>query len=97
MVAATMRIMPNHPAPPLSIDPSERAALRALARAGRTEQRIATRARMVLRAAAGVANERIADELSISPTTVLLWRRRFAKDRLAGLRDAPHPAGRTLE
>ena len=91
MIAATMRFMANHPAPPLSIDTSERGALRALARAGRTEQRIATRARIVLRAAEGVANERIAAELDVDKMTVLLWRRRFERDRLAGLRDAPRP------
>src|SRR5664279_5556147 len=83
--------MPNHPAPPLVIDESERAELRALARAGRTEQRIATRARIVLRAADGRPNRAIADELSVSPMTILLWRRRFETQRLAGLRDAPRP------
>jgi len=89
--AATLLDMPNHPAPPLVIDESERAELRALARAGRTEQRIATRARIVLRAADGRPNRAIADELSVSPMTILLWRRRFETQRLAGLRDAPRP------
>ena len=91
MGAATLLDMPNHPAPPLVIDESERAELRALARAGRTEQRIATRARIVLRAADGRPNRAIADELSVSPMTILLWRRRFETQRLAGLRDAPRP------
>ena len=45
----------------------------------------------MLRAADGVANQRIATELSVSPMTILLWRRRFLTDRLAGLRDAPRP------
>lgn len=73
------------------IDGSERAELRALARAGRTEQRIATRARIVPRAADAGPNRTIADELSLSPMTILLWRQRFETQRLAGLRDAPRP------
>ncbi len=70
---------------------SERASLRALARAGTTQQRLATRARIVLRAGDGVANERIAAELGVDKMTVLLWRRRFGAARVAGLRDAPRP------
>ncbi len=58
--------MPNHPAPPMAIDEAERRALQALARAGTTEQRIATRARIVLRADEGLANERIAAELGVT-------------------------------
>jgi transposase len=83
--------MPNHPALPLLITDVERAELGTLTRAGTTEQRIATRARIVLRAADGLANERIAAELGVSKMTVLLWRDRFEQERLAGLRDAPRP------
>jgi transposase len=86
-----MPVMPNHPAPPSLISESEREAMLALTRAGRTEQRIATRARIVLRAADGVANERIAAELGVDKMTVLLWRRRFEAERLDGLADAPRP------
>ncbi|MHB8398951.1 MAG: helix-turn-helix domain-containing protein [Candidatus Limnocylindrales bacterium] len=80
--------MRNHQADPLLLRAAEDEA-RVLVRAGTTEQRTVTRARVILRASAGAGNAAIADELSISPTTVLLWRRRFAKDRLAGLGDAP--------
>jgi len=83
--------MPNHPALPLLITDVERAELGTLTRAGTTEQRIATRARIVLHAADGLANERIAAELGVSKMTVLLWRNRFEQERLAGLRDAPRP------
>jgi transposase len=83
--------MPNHPAPPLLISEAERAELRSLTRAGTTEQRIAIRARVVLRAAEGAANERIAAELGVNKMTVLLWRGRFERDRLVGLGDAPRP------
>lgn len=91
MIAATLLDMANHPAPPLMVSDKERAELRTLARAGKTEQRIATRARIVLRAAEGIANKRIAKELHVSPMTVLLWRGRFETGRLAGLSDAPRP------
>ncbi len=87
--------MPNRPAVPLVISDSEAETLRGLIRAGTTEQRTVTRARVILRASAGVANEAVAHELSISPTSVLLWRRRFESDRLAGLADAPR-SGRPL-
>jgi len=83
--------MANHPAPALVITETERAELRALARAGKTEQRIATRARIVLAAGEGRPNRAIATELGVSPMTVLLWRGRFAAGRIAGLHDAPRP------
>ncbi|MGH2467081.1 MAG: helix-turn-helix domain-containing protein, partial [Candidatus Limnocylindrales bacterium] len=83
--------MPNHPAPPLLISDAERTELATLVRAGTTEQRIATRARIVLRAAEGTANERIAGELDVNKMTVLLWRSRFEHGRLAALGDAPRP------
>jgi len=83
--------MPNHPAPALAVDEAEHEALRALVRAGTTEQRTAMRARVILAAADGIANERIAAELGVHKMTVLLWRGRFTRDRLAGLDDAPRP------
>jgi transposase len=50
-----------------------------------------TRARIVLLAAEGVANTRIAREVGVSLPTVLLWRSRFAEHGVDGLADAPHP------
>ncbi|HVL52796.1 MAG TPA: IS630 family transposase [Vitreimonas sp.] len=70
---------------------SEAEALRMMTRAGTTEQRTAMRARIILRAAEGAAHVAIADELGVSVPTVLLWRRRFKEQGLAGLADAPHP------
>jgi len=83
--------MAAHPAPPLAVSESEAEALRAMTRAGTTEQRTAMRARVILRAAEGVAHVTIAAELGVSIPTVLLWRRRFKEQGLAGLADAPHP------
>lgn len=47
------------------------------ARSGKTEQRVAFRCRIVLRAIAGHSNRVIAKELGTSRPSVILWRRRF--------------------
>jgi transposase len=83
--------MAARPAAPLAVSESEAETLRAMTRAGTTEQRLAMRAGIVLRAAEGAANVRVAEELGVSIPTVLLWRRRFKERGLAGLEDAPHP------
>jgi transposase len=83
--------MAHPPAPQLVVSPSERAALDRLVRARTTEQRLAQRARIILDAADGVANKRIAAQRGVNLMTVLLWRRRFEAERLAGLREAPRP------
>lgn len=46
------------------------------------------RARMVLLAADGVANQEIADRVGASRTTVIVWRARYQERGLAGLEDA---------
>lgn len=63
----------------------------AIVRAGTSEQRAVTRARIVLLAAEGVANTRITKQVGVSLPTVLLWRSRFVEHGLDGLVDAPHP------
>src|ERR1035437_9736882 len=93
MLAATMVGMANHPAPPLAVSESEAEALRAMTRAGTTEQRLAQRAKIILAAAEGVTNVAIAAELGISVPTVGLWRTRFRERGLAGLADG-HRTGR---
>jgi len=50
---------------------------------------LARRARIVLLAAQGVANTRIAQEVGVSVPTVISWRRRYEARGLAGLEDAP--------
>jgi transposase len=83
--------MAAHPAAPLAVSESEAEALRAMTRAGTTEQRLAMRARIILRAADGAAHGQVADEVGVSIQTVLLWRRRFKERGLDGLADAHHP------
>ena len=74
----------------LPISPQQRQTLAAWIAARKTPQRLVLRAQIVLRAAAGAANHRIAGELSTSRPTVLLWRRRFQAGGLAALtEDAP--------
>jgi transposase len=57
-----------------------------------TPQSIVLRCRVVLGAAEGTANNELARQLSTSLPTVLLWRRRFVQEGLAGLvQDKPRP------
>jgi len=86
-----MQLMAHPPAPPVVVDESALAALQAIARAPTSEQRLVTRARIVLRSAEGVAIDHVARELGVAVMTVKLWRRRFAEQGLAGLADAPRP------
>lgn len=76
-------------ATPIVLSEDERSALDRLLRGGKTEQRLAERARIVLAAAQGQATTRIAKEQQVTPATVSKWRVRFGKNRMAGLRDAP--------
>ena len=84
--------MANHAATALICDPQQRSHLEHLEASGGTPQKIALRARIILKAADGEANFVIAKELGISRPTVLLWRERFASAGVPGvLTDAPRP------
>jgi transposase len=76
-------------ATPIVLSVAERGTLAAWARATSIERRRVERARIVLLAAEGVASRAIARELDCRHHTVSKWRVRFAKERLAGLADAP--------
>ncbi|PYD77312.1 MULTISPECIES: IS630 family transposase, partial [Komagataeibacter] len=69
----------------------ERQELESLARARKTGQALARRARIVLAAADGHENKAIRDLTGADINTVGKWRRRFATDRLDGLYDEPRP------
>jgi transposase len=71
------------------LKPKERAVLEARLRAATTEQRQLLRIRIVLEAAEGTSTREIARELDTMPTTVSLWRGRFARQGLDGLKDLP--------
>lgn len=57
----------------------------------KTGQALALRCRIVLAAAAGETNQRIAADLGCNAVTVGKWRQRFADKRLDGLIDEPRP------
>jgi|ERR1700691_229034 transposase len=74
-------------APQIDLAADERTALEKIVHSPSAAERDVLRARIVLLAAAGRRNEQIREELQISKPVVVKWRRRFARDRLAGLRD----------
>jgi len=70
---------------------AEREQLEAWARRRKSAQALAQRSRIVLRAAEGVPNLRIAAELGVGRPMVTKWRSRFAEGRLEALVDEPRP------
>jgi Homeodomain-like domain len=60
----------------------ERQRLEALLRAGKTEQRVAQRAALILLAHVGTNNQQIAQQLQTSRNWVQKWRKRFAQYEL---------------
>jgi transposase len=84
------------PAAALSLKTRQRADLEALVRSGKTPQRVAARAMIVLAAASGHAINAIAKEFHVSRPTVYLWCDRFRQAGVLGLlKDAPRPGRRT--
>src|SRR5271165_3087957 len=81
--------------PAIEITPEERAELERIVGSGKTEQRIAQRARIILGAAAGKSNNALAKELETSRPTVLDWRQRFAKGGVKALYE-DRPRGRSF-
>jgi transposase len=74
---------------PVTLTASQRKVLKAQAWRSTGEYRQVLRARIVLAAAAGLANAQIAWRLGIAPNTVRKWRRRFCQEGVAGLADRP--------
>jgi transposase len=75
----------NKPASPLLLNDEQSRTLGAWVRAATTPQGVALRARIILAAAQGLPNQRIAKELGVSRMTVLLWRSRFQGGGLEAL------------
>jgi len=73
------------PAPALVISDGQRAALEVIAKSHTAPHRQVRRARVLLLAADGVANARIAQQTQITVTTVRAWRARFAEEGLGKL------------
>jgi DNA-binding CsgD family transcriptional regulator len=62
----------------IELSREERQRMEALRRAGKTPQRLAKRATIILLAAEGLNNQQIADQLEIARNLVQKWRKRCA-------------------
>ena len=80
--------MPRH-AQPLTLSDSEARQLHARVQDRRATQQMVLRVRIVLLAAQQWENRDIATALETTAHTVGVWRRRFIREPLAGLADAP--------
>jgi transposase len=65
--------------------------LERLSKSRTDEARLVERAKVVLGCLAGRRNDEVAADLGIQAATVGLWRKRFASEGLAGLRDRARP------
>ncbi|MEV0738750.1 IS630 family transposase [Streptomyces sp. NPDC050549] len=79
--------MPVAAAHPISLRAAERERLKKMAYGHKTEHRLRIRAQVVLHAAHGRSNARIARESGLHLDTVRCWRGRFAERGLGGLND----------
>lgn len=76
-------------APVLSCTPTQRAELERLSGSRIDEARLVERASIVLACLEGRENKDIAKEFTVLPSTIGLWRKRFAAGGVPGLHDAP--------
>lgn len=86
--------MPHAPAAPLEITDRDRRKLSEMIALRSAPQGVVLRAKIVLGAAQGMANKALARQLGTSLPTVLLWRRRFQSDGLAGILEDRPRSGR---
>ena len=84
------------PADPIALTPDQKRTLEAWVRAQKTPQSIVLRARIVLMAASGLSNNRVAIELSTSRPTVIEWRRRFQQGGVNALTHIRPGRGRRI-
>ena len=83
--------MVNQTAPPLLLRVGDRPRLERLVRSTTVPAGLAGRARVVLLASEGVANQDIAALVGMSRPTVNRWRSRYAESGIAGLVDEKRP------
>ena len=81
--------MANRPAPELVLREGDLEVLESWLRATTVPAGLARRARIVLLAAQGMANSRIAQAVGVSVPTVVSWRRRYQAGGVRRLEDAP--------
>lgn len=81
--------MPRHSPYAIRLSPEERRALEARARQYTLPYRDVVRAKIVLLAADGIENKEIGERLDTPRPVVSKWRKRFFRERVAGLEDLP--------
>jgi AcrR family transcriptional regulator len=79
------------PTAQLTLSSAERRSLERMATGSSAPPRQAVRAQIVLHCAAGAHNRDVALRLGVSAPTVALWRERYARSGIDGLRDRPRP------
>jgi transposase len=84
------------PAGALPVSPEQRRTLEAWVRAQNSPQSVVLRARIVLLAANGLPNSRIAREVGVSRPTVILWRQRFLQGGPCALSEIAPGRGRRV-
>ena len=75
----------------LILSDDESQTLKTWASRPKSTQQLATRARIVLACADGLANKQVAAKLGVTVQTVGKWRKRFLERRLDGLADQERP------
>jgi transposase len=86
--------MPLTPAPRLVLSDAERRQLLSISRHRSTPRGVSLRVNIILGAADGVANHVLARNLSTSLPTVLLWRKRYQSEGMAGILEDRPRSGR---
>ena len=81
--------MPRNSPYVIDLTPAERTELEAEARRYTSPYRDVLRAKLILYAAQGLANDEIAARLDTPRQIVSKWRKRFFDDRLRGLEELP--------
>ena len=89
--------MPLPAAPALALSDGERRGLQELTRLRSAPQGVALWVQIVLGTADGVGNKVLPRQLSTSLPTVLLWRRRYQEEGLAGILEDRSRSGRPKE
>ena len=77
----------SRPAPKIRLSTEEKEILLRWMRSSKTEQRMVERARVILLASSGLSGRKIALKMKTREARISKWLRRFARDRMAGLRD----------
>ena len=71
----------------VTLNEEQKQVLEGWVRKGKTEKRLADRARIILWSAVGSSRETIAAQIRVIPAVVTKWRKRFLQDGIEGLCD----------